>query len=224
MPGYFLGRGGMGGLMGGGGAPWYIVPGKTCARAYQANGAASLAASYVNLASPGTGDASAISAPTWNATDGWIYDGLANCLNSGLVPTATTTVMIQYADGTNAGVICGSFVTTTDSVYWIIPRISSNDKVRYAYGSAPGPTTDVAPKQDTGVLGIAGGYGYRNGVVDTTAMSGFVSSTKAIYIGGWNNNGTAAAFWAGKIKKFAAYADALTGPEMLALYNRMVAI
>ena len=46
------------GCMGGGTAlSWWVVAGKTCVAAYEPLGAASLAASYVNLANPGTYDA-----------------------------------------------------------------------------------------------------------------------------------------------------------------------
>ena len=53
-------------------AGWWVVVGKTCIAAYQPKGAASLAASYVNLQQPGTYDAAPGVAPTWAAGGGML--------------------------------------------------------------------------------------------------------------------------------------------------------
>lgn len=66
-------------------AGWWQVAGQTCAAAYQPIGAASLAASYVNLANPGTYNAAPGVAPTL-AAGGWSFDGLTQYLTTGIVP------------------------------------------------------------------------------------------------------------------------------------------
>jgi len=65
-------------VAGGGGLDWWLSGGISAANAilaYQAKGAASYAASLVNLANPGTYDAYAGSAPTWAAGTGWTFNG-----------------------------------------------------------------------------------------------------------------------------------------------------
>jgi len=57
---------------------WWLSGGINAANAivvYQPKGAASYAASLVNLANPGTYDAYAGSAPTWAAGTGWTFNG-----------------------------------------------------------------------------------------------------------------------------------------------------
>lgn len=56
--------------------PWYLSGGvvaANCIAAYQPKGAASLAASYINLANPGTNNAAPGVAPTWDATNGFKF-------------------------------------------------------------------------------------------------------------------------------------------------------
>lgn len=67
-------------------ADWWVVPGKTCVAAYQPIGAASLAASYVNLANPGTYDAAPGVAPTWASATGWTFNGSTQYLTTGITP------------------------------------------------------------------------------------------------------------------------------------------
>ena len=58
--------------------PWWLSGGisaANCIAAYQPKGAADLAASYVNLANPGTYNAAPGVAPTWAAADGWTFGG-----------------------------------------------------------------------------------------------------------------------------------------------------
>lgn len=69
---------------------WWLAGGispSDCVAAYQAKGAASYAASKVNLANPGTYDAiDGATAPTWNTTDGWIKTTTAPYLLTGIEP------------------------------------------------------------------------------------------------------------------------------------------
>jgi hypothetical protein len=60
--------------------------------AYQPKGAASLAASYVNLANPGTHDLSTTSAPEWSASTGW---GFLPANSTAHVVTTTPSYTLQ---------------------------------------------------------------------------------------------------------------------------------
>lgn len=73
---------------------WWVVPGVTCVAAYQPKGTASLAASYINLISPGTNDAIPVTgAPTFNAALGWV--SVVGC--TGLVAGTYTTTGGVYS-------------------------------------------------------------------------------------------------------------------------------
>jgi hypothetical protein len=67
--------------------PWWLAGGVAAANAiavYQPKGAADLAASYVNLANPGTYDAAPGTAPTFDAATGWTFNGSTQYLTTGV--------------------------------------------------------------------------------------------------------------------------------------------
>ena len=75
----------------------------TCVAAYQAKGAASLAASYVNLANPGTYDCTVWSgsylAPAWTSAGGWEF-GRDKVLDTGIVGANTYSWIVRYSGAT----------------------------------------------------------------------------------------------------------------------------
>lgn len=95
---------------------WWLSGGISagdCIAAYQAKGAASQAASYVNLANPGTYNATPSVIPGWSSADGWQSPG---ALNTGYRPNTgnTFSVLARFEwDGATKGVAVG--VTHTDS-------------------------------------------------------------------------------------------------------------
>lgn len=80
-------------------AGWWVVAGKTAVAAYCPKGAASLAASYINLVQPGTYDAAEGVAPTWDAGAGWKFNGSTQYLATGIVPSPTWTIIASVARG-----------------------------------------------------------------------------------------------------------------------------
>lgn len=72
------------------GGGWWDLDGTltSCVAAYQAKGAVSQAASYVNLANAGTYDLTAGGSPTWDS-GGWKF-GAGNYLNTGIIPSDIT--------------------------------------------------------------------------------------------------------------------------------------
>lgn len=73
--------------------PWYLSGGidpATCRAAYQPIGAANYAASLVNLAHPGTNDATEGTAPAWDAVNGWQFiKAFGTYLKTGLFPVTS---------------------------------------------------------------------------------------------------------------------------------------
>lgn len=80
--------------------PWYralnSIPLANCLLAYQAKGAASLAASKVNLANPGTYDATAGVDPTFAAATGWQFTG-TQWLSTNLAFSSSTYTSMTFA-------------------------------------------------------------------------------------------------------------------------------
>ena len=93
-------------------APWWKVAGKTCVAAYQPKGAASLAASYVNLANPGTYDAAPGAAPTWASATGWTFNGTQYLVVAGLVQNRPLTMLVSASQSSSDG---GGLLWTADA-------------------------------------------------------------------------------------------------------------
>jgi hypothetical protein len=71
---------------------WWVVgeiSASNAIAAYQSKASASLAASYSNLANPGTYNLTATVAPTWDTTSGWIFTG-TQFLKTGIQPSDST--------------------------------------------------------------------------------------------------------------------------------------
>ena len=87
------------GVTANGAARWYLAGGisaSACVAAYQPKGAASLAASYINLANPGTYDAAPGVAPTWASSTGWTFNGTSQYLKTGIVPSTGWSAIIRF--------------------------------------------------------------------------------------------------------------------------------
>jgi hypothetical protein len=155
---------------------WWEAGGATGAVAvYQPKGAASYAASLVNLANPGTYNAVEGTAPTWDAGTGWTFDGSTqHLLISALVfpTTQTWTWLVRYQDwgtGTYNGV--WGFYFGSDGTREIgLNRAGVATETRFSnHGNYT--HSQVA----SGVVGAAGGTAYVNGasVRSITDKSGY---------------------------------------------------
>lgn len=210
------------------GGVWYLAGGVSaanCVAAYQPKGAASLAASYINLANPGTYDATApTAAPTFAAATGWTFNGSAQYLTTGVVPAANYSMIIRYSDGTDAvnTVLAGAFtnpytVPTSCMLFYIHPW-NAPDYAIFANGQYVIGTADFT----SGVLAIAGPQGYANGAPHGATIGAWVgTAAQAITIGARNSNGTVNSFCPCKMQALAIYNVALTAPQVLAITTAM---
>lgn len=193
---------------------WWEVTGKTCLLAYQPKGAASLAASYSNLANPGTNDAAPGTAPDFDASTGWTFNGSSQYLNTGLEWTSGDyTVLVRFSDFTS-----GTTLTGVNNVTQM--RVHIQGGVRsYNNGAA---SLSAGSGTTGGVMGIAAGTGYYNGSSDGS-LTGATGSTAiyTIYIGARNNSATAGNFAAAKIQAYALYSATLTAGEVAVVSSAM---
>lgn len=151
--------------------------------AYDAKNAASQAASYTNLANPGTYDLTVGSAPTWANGTGWTFDGTQYLL-TGVIPVpGSWSMFVQFSNfvgylttfETPAG-------TVASSSRWFGFYALSTDKIRALVGSG---IRDNSPSMQSGNYGISGNVPYRNGAAESlTVTVGTVNTvTEGITIG-----------------------------------------
>lgn len=145
---------------------------------YQPKGAASLAASYVNLVNPGTFDAAPGTAPTFDAGTGWTFAAASTqYLTTGITPASGYTILCRFSGVTN-GVdnqyLIGQRNNTGNRRFYLLINANANTVV---YGS--GGAATVAPELLTGVLAVSGQQGYRNGSADGAAITAWDSPNSA---------------------------------------------
>lgn len=154
---------------------------------------ASLAASYTNLAHPGTNDLAPGTAPTWSAGSGWTFNGSTTYLTTGIVPDQhnTWTVMAQFANATNGSdgvdyLIAVDNGNATASVIGLCPR----PLVAHYYGN--GKLGSAAGNLAAGNMCVAGLQIYLNGVSDGVDITSDPAATgsRDFYIGARHGLGT----------------------------------
>jgi hypothetical protein len=204
--------------------PWYLsdgIPAANCLAAYQPKGAASLAASYDNLAAPGNGlpdgtyDAALGVAPTWDAVNGWIFNGSTQYLKTGIVPAAGWSFFVRFSGtvGTDR-YIFGSY----PPYMCLSQRYAS--KVIYGAGSF----LEVSPYMTSGNIGVAGQQGYRNGIANGVIPASETVRQYAFYIASLNWTNNPYSYYSGNIQAIAIYNITLSGPQITALNTAMAAL
>lgn len=203
---------------------WWLSGGVSALNAigvYQAKGAASQAASYVNLASPGIYDLGAPSAPTWDTSTGWRGNSSAY-LTTGITPSTGWSMLVRFS-GTSAAnaVIAGSRKSSSDSRFYLLPNNAASGHT-YFYQSS----LVVATTINSGVMGIAGQFGYLDGVSEGAIGTGTNTGWFEIFIMGLNNAGTVASRISNTmyIQAVAIYNTILTAPQVAAISIAMAAL
>lgn len=198
---------------------WYLSGGiraKNCLAAYQPIGAASKNASFINLANPGVNDAfsSAPDALGWDAVNGWI-NTWPFIFCGGIAATKDTTMLVRFSDLEQADShICGGGWVENSLFYG---RIREGYGWYYVYGSYTG--IPVAPYANSGVWGMAGNLGYRNGILDYTSPGLFTGVSNVLRIGHSGIGGSV-----GKYQAAAIYNVILSPEQMIAVSNAMLAL
>ena len=205
---------------------WYLAGGisaSACVAAYQPKGSTSLAASYTNLANPGTYDAAPGVAPTFATTTGWTFNGTTQYLTTNIPrQTYDSTLIVAFNSITNNGYVAGVANTPASGNSFALAPRRSLAGVWYIYGSAS--IIEVAPSLTAGVLCQAGNIGYRNGVAEATFALA-VGVYDAPYLGGQRTSGTSLfAPIAGNITAAAIYNTTLSAAQVAAVSSAMGAL
>lgn len=143
---------------------WYAPAGTlaNCKLAYKAIGAASQAASYVNIVNPGTNDLTLSSGNvSWTSANGWDF-AATGVLTTGYTPPNQVT-RSAFARFNNAGLgsLRGVFGAINASVEFGFRN--SHGTNRAVWNNGTGGALLVAPDYASGVCGIAGLTAYANG-------------------------------------------------------------
>lgn len=202
-------------------APWWLAGGApTPVAVYQPKGAASLAASYVNLANPGTYDAAAGSAPSFDTATGWSFNGSSQYLTTGVVTARAWTWLVRFSDA-SANLISMGAADEISSTHYDFIRPRNNTNRQYYLGEA-GVTN--AGAQASGVMGRAGVTCYLNGSADGTISSSSAAASLGHYLGALNFSGNPAQYHNGKIQAAVYYDSTLNGTQVATVSAAMAAL
>lgn len=210
---------------GGAAIPWYLAGGVSaanCIAAYQPIGAADYAASKVNLANPGTHNATdGAEYPTWNATDGWIGNGSSQYLLTDIVQDSLSwSVAMRFTNKTDGTkYIASSYnYSSTNRRFGFYGDGSSliygNAQNIYSYGSVP----------SSGVAILSGFDAYFDGsdVGDISEGANITSGTFTILA---RKSGANIAYFSDtKIQALSIYDTALTSYQAAAITTAMNAL
>ena len=185
-------------------ASWWEVAGKTCVAAYQPKGAASYAASLVNLAQPGTYNATEGVAPTWAAGTGWTFNGTTQHLN---VSAAAGFMTILGGDAYTA---IARFATninpaTRQKIIGDSGAAGTSESLAIDITGYNQPSTKIAAAHRPSLGGdstyLNSGVSAVQDVLVTAAATwaGAVAQTRTIYIDGTSKNTSSVATWAGGV-------------------------
>ena len=195
--------------------PWWLSGGiaaANCVVAYQPKGAASYATSKVNLANPGTYDAADGTAyPTWNAINGWMFNGTSQWLITAQ-HSLNQTGIIKFTEFSG------------QTAFGLADRWAVYPKRGITYNS--GNEIKVTPAISSGVVALTKNEGYRNGSLDTNALTGH-SANWRITIGGRSKNmdGTSCEFFSkSNCQAFALYNINLSADCVAAVSAAMAAL
>lgn len=210
---------------------WWDADGSIsgCVAAYQAIGASSLAASYSNLQNPGTYDAAPGSAPSFDTATGWTFNGTTQYLTTGVVATSQSwSMLVRFTSpGTNIKRYIGGAYRDSggNAQLVLVARHDGSPFVVYYGNGATGSTRAVSPRADSGVLGVAGVQGYRDGVAEgATIPVAAPTSPIAILIAAMNYNGTAIHHSDITVQAWAIYSSTLTAGNVATLTTAMNAL
>lgn len=200
------------------GGNWWEAGGATgCVLAYQPKGAASYAASKVNLANPGTYDAADITAPTWSSGNGWEFLAAnSTCLLSGYVPVAGCTTLVQFTGYSQSGsqLLFGCFDN----------GLTSSHLIGWGSYYANGAYQSISAIGTSGNECVAGPDAYRDGV-DIGNLTGSYTSPVMLVIGAGRNGGDQDGYFCTvNIQALSHYSGTLNATKVAAVAAAMGAL
>lgn len=200
------------------GANWWepTTGSYTAVAAYRAIGAADLATSYVNLANPGTYDLTTSNAPSFDATDGWTFNGSTNFLDTGFIEGVTWTTIVRFSNVANNGALFGSGQAYSSHGRHIHPYYSATIYYRNSGNFNRAGATE-------GVVAIANKTAYLNGSSVGTIDNSLTSADYTCWIGSSHRN-ELPQYINAKIQAVAIYSTTLDATQVAEISANMAAL
>ena len=202
---------------------WWLAGGihpSQVVAAYQPKGAVDLAASYVNLANPGTYNAAPGVAPTLDS-NGWGFNGTSQYISTGFPFARNNSALIVFEmTGSAYNMLCGANSNQAGGYFYIKPAHLTLYRQTYANGGSNAVDGDAL----SGVIGICGGLCVLNGSVVTTLNPGVVESEAHVFIGAQNSTGVANSFISARISAAVFYNSSIQPSQIAALSAAMAAL
>ena len=183
---------------------WWLaggIPAANCFAAYQPESAVSYAASKVNLANPGTYNATEGAAPDWDAVNGWKFNGSSYYLTTGLSSGSGYSMIIKFTNASvNGGMLAGMQYGGSGDRFYLRPVEGGSH--RYGYGNS---STTAAGAANNGVMALTPTKGFLNGLQDAT-LTGTLTNNQTIFIGCYSgSSGNPAYYTDADIQAIAIY-------------------
>lgn len=192
---------------------WWDITGVVAA--WQPKGAASYAASLLDISGNGN-DATEGVAPSWDATNGWTFNGSSQWLDSGLRTTVAYSLAVSVANVNTSG----ASQQTAIGDAWQGLRPHHWGTVRYNGQAAAAGSASAA----SAVLVLTGTKGYLNGAEDATGITiGTLNRKIALGAEGYSTSPTGNWF-DGSILAVAVFSSVLTAEEVATLSAAMAAL
>ena len=207
--------------------PWYLaggIAGANCVAAYCATGTADIAASYVNLANPGTYNLTTTAAPTWATDTGWTFNGTDEYLDTGITPTndqswSMFVAIDGYSSGTSA---VGSYSDAAPEHAFNVCPTASVPYARVYWNGGKAQISSII--SSSGIIGFAGTTAYFHDDAETVAIAAAAGAFPPIYVGAVSSNTAAVYYWGGTISALAIYNATLSAAQVTALADAMSAL
>jgi hypothetical protein len=210
---------------------WYLagaIPAANCIIAYQPKGASNLAASYVNLANPGTYNAANIGGndPGFATATGWQFVGVNNDrLTTGWVPpnqvarSGIARISGATVDANNRYVFGCRDAPGTDTWFALL---NTNGSTFAQFRNGTGTTYIHSAGITDGVVAISGLNPYKDAVDLGNITAGtYDLGLRPMYVGCVNSNGSVTGYMDGFMQAIAFYDIALSGAQITALTTAM---
>jgi len=194
--------------------PWYKVGGASGVVAvYQPIGATDIANSYVNRANPGTYNASPVVAPTWDATNGWTFNGTTQYLDTGVIPSDGWSMIIRWSNLSGYDRFSGIYEAGNN--FYLSPQYGS---VLKSYGH--GNYNSSSGALTSGVMAVAGDSGYLNGNLDAVLTPNSWSTIYSVWIGAANGTYPGLKI-TGRIQAVGLYSSTLSSTQVTNVTSAM---
>jgi hypothetical protein len=202
---------------------WWEAGGATGAVAvYQPKGAASYEASLVNLANPGTYDATTPQPPTWDVVSGWKRVAGQGYIDTGVVPTTSAWAFIfRFSDYVNK---VYSYIGLSANPRYMAVGLTDSAGNHSLYNSLYNTNKVTVAGVNTNGVYCVSAKAYYNGSPEGTFTTPWTGGTKKLYILGCN--GLATDLWPATVyfQAFAIYNNALDDAQVAAVSAAMAAL